>query len=166
MFKRIKVLMLLLLVSQGIIVSQQLSHQVLVPAAGIAVTGALNYSQTIGETAIEIISCTDYTFTQGFQQPGITFAKENQPAGNGVKAYPNPVTDFLSVEFFGDVPRTFRIDLINISGTIVRTEKMVFAGPFWRIQQFSVDQLSKGLFFVRVVSDDGVISRTFKIDKM
>lgn len=166
MFKRIKVLIILLLVPGGIAISQQLSNQVLVPAAGIAVTGAVNYSQTIGETAIEIIGCTDYTFTQGFQQPGMKLSKENQPSGNGIKVYPNPVTDFISVEFFGDVSRTFRIELINISGTIVRTDKMVFAEPFWRVQQFPVEQLSKGLFFVRVRSDDGVISRTFKIDKM
>jgi hypothetical protein len=166
MIKEKKVLILLLLVSWGNAFSQQLSHQVLVSVAGITSTTSINYSQTIGETAVEIIGCTEYTFTQGFQQPGIKFSKENPPPGNGVKVYPNPISDFVNVELFGSASRAFRIDIINISGTIVRTEKIDFTGPYWHVQQFAFDELSRGLYFVRIVSDDGLISRTFKIDKM
>ena len=86
-----KVLMLFLLVSWTNVFSQQLSHQVLVPVAGLASTGSVNYSQTIGETAIVIVSSGDFLFTQGFQQPGIKKLPENPPAGSGVKVYPNPV---------------------------------------------------------------------------
>ncbi|MCX6254734.1 MAG: T9SS type A sorting domain-containing protein [Bacteroidia bacterium] len=167
MFKNARILILLLLLGSGTnMFSQQLSQQVLVPVAGVTSAGAINYSQTIGETAVEIIGNADFIFTQGFQQPGIKLSYENPPTGNGVKVYPNPVTDFVNIELFGDASRSFRIDIINISGTIVRTEKMVFTDPFWHIQQFPVDQLAKGLYFVRIVSGDGLISRTFKIDKM
>ena len=95
MVKKTKVLIFLLLVSREIIFSQQLSHQVLVPLAGNLTSGAYNYSQTVGETAVEIMTSTDYVFTQGFQQPGIKVAKETTPVGNGVRVYPNPVTDYI-----------------------------------------------------------------------
>lgn len=166
MIKGIKVLILLLLVSWGNAFSQQLSHQVLVSVAGIASTNSINYSQTIGETAVEIIGCSEYTFTQGFQQPCIRFSKENPPPGNGVRVYPNPVSDFVNVELFGDASRAFRIDIINISGTIIRSEKIDFTGPYWHVQQLAFEQLSRGFYFIRIVSDDGLIGRTFKIDKM
>lgn len=166
MFKSIRILILLLSVPGTNLFSQHLSHQVLVPVAGVISAGAIHYSQTGGETAVAIMSSSEYTFTQGFQQPAIKLIKKDTPPGNGVKVYPNPVTDFVTVELFGDVSRIFRIDIISFSGTIVRTEKMVFADSFWHVQQFPVDNLSKGLYFVRIVSEDGLISRTFKIEKM
>lgn len=146
--------------------SQQLSHQVLVPVAGVTTTGSLTYSQTIGETAVEIIASPDYTFTQGFQQPCIKFSRENPPPGNGAKVYPNPVTDYLNVELFGNISRTFQIEIINISGTIVISERLVFTGMYWNTQQIPVRKLGNGLYFVRILSEDGVISQIFKIEKM
>lgn len=167
MFKNAKVLILILLQGLGTsLFSQQLSHQVLVPVAGIKMAGAIEYSQTVGETAVEIFSSSDLILTQGFQQPRKIFYMGTPPLGNGVKVYPNPATDFVTVELFGDVSRSFRIEIISFSGTIVRTEKMVFSEPFWQIRQYPVDQLIKGLYFVRIVSEDGIINRTFKIDKM
>lgn len=166
MVNRAAFLTIILLALVGNLFSQTLSHQVLVPVAGVSSNGTINYSQTIGETAVEIIKCSDYVFTQGFQQPCIIFSKENPPAGNGVKVYPNPVTDILNIELFGEKARTFKIELVTISGTIVKSEKMVFSGQFWDIQQISVDNISKGLYFVRIISDDGIINRSFKIDKM
>jgi len=166
MVKGIKVLTIIIIVSWESAFSQHLSHQVLVPAAGIAVSGAIHYSQTIGETAIEIINSSGFVLTQGFQQPGITIVPEERELGNGVDVYPNPATDFINVKLFGDVARKFRIDIVNITGTIVSSEKLDFIDSFFYIQQVAVDRLFKGLYFVRVVSDDGVISRVFKIEKM
>lgn len=167
MFKNyINLVIMLLLASNARLFSQEISHEVLVPVAGIVSTGEMEFTQTIGETAIQIIGTSDIILTQGFQQPRITFSPEIAPLGNGVNVYPNPVTDIVNVELFGDGSRSFRIDIITISGTLVRSEKMFFSDPFWQIRQYSVDQLSKGLYFIRVISDDGVINRTFKITKM
>lgn len=123
----------------------------------------INY---LGETAIEIIGCSGYEFTQGFQQPGIKISPEDVPEGNGVEVYPNPVTDFISVKLFGDVARKFRIDIINITGNIVSSEVINFIERYFYIQQIEVGKLQRGLYFVRVVSDDKFISRVFKIEKL
>jgi hypothetical protein len=139
---------------------------VLVPVAGIISTGEFSYTQTGGETAVEIISSPDYVFTQGFQQPGIKYSKEDVPAGNGVKVYPNPVTDYLYIELFGSEARSFRIDIINLTGTIIQNEKLVFNDQFWHRESFPFVQFSIGLYFVRIISEDGIINRTFKIEKM
>ncbi len=166
MTKGTRVLIFLLLASQGNTIAQQLSHQVLVPVAGIITTGDVNYTQTGGETAVEIIGSSDFVFTQGFQQPGVKYSKENVPAGNGVKVYPNPVTDYLYVELFGSGARSFRIDIINLTGSVIQNEKLIFNDQFWHRETLSFEQLSTGLYFVRIISDDGIVNRTFKIEKM
>ena len=166
MIKGTKVLLLILLFSWTKSFSQQLSHQVLVPAAGLATAGVINYSQTIGETAVEIINNSGFVLTQGFQQPGIKISTEIAPEGTGVDVYPNPATDFINVKLFGDVARKFRIEVINITGTVVNSMTMDFTDKYYYIEQIEVAKLKYGFYFVRVTSDDGRINRIFKIEKM
>jgi hypothetical protein len=157
----------LLLLGAGFnLLSQSLSHQVIVPVAGLQSSGKVHYSQTAGEAAVSVIGCSEYVFTQGFQQPGVIIKKETPPSGNGVKVYPNPVTDIVTIELFGSGSRTFLIDFFNISGTIIRTEKFEFNDQYWLCQPFQVENYSKGLFLIRILSTDGLINRTFKIEKL
>lgn len=112
MFKSAGILTLLLILGSGAnLFSQQLSHQVLVPLAGVTSAGGINYSQTVGETAIEIISCSDFILTQGFQQPCIMILPAILQEGNGVAVYPNPAIDNVTIKLFGDISRDFLIDI-------------------------------------------------------
>jgi hypothetical protein len=164
--KRKNFIILLIFVFCSNISAQEITHQVLVPMAGISSNGSINYSQTIGETAVEIINSTDFVFTQGFQQPGIKVSKENPPPGNGIKVYPNPVTEYITIELFGIASREFRIEFFTISGTMLKVENLSFKNQYWHIQEYSVEKFSKGLFFIRIVSEDGIFNRTFKIEKL
>jgi hypothetical protein len=166
MAKGIRVFVLLSLTFPEILFSQQLSHQVLVPAAGVMSSGSLNYSQTIGETAIEIFSGAGYVFTQGFQQPCIKVAPEINNVGNGVNVFPNPATDYVNVKLFGEVARDFKIEVITIAGLVVSIETINFIGKYAYIHQIKMENLKNGIYFVRVRSEDGIINRTFKIEKM
>jgi hypothetical protein len=143
-----------------------LSHQVLVPLAGVTTDSKVSYSQTVGETAVEIIGCSSYIFTQGFQQPGIWLSQKDPPPGTGVNVYPNPATDYVTIELFGESTRTFRIDIINITGTIVLTERKVFDGRFWYKEPQNIKNLIRGFYLIRISSEDGFMNRTFKIEKI
>jgi hypothetical protein len=46
---------------------QELSHQVLVLVAGVTSTGVISYSQTVGETAIEIFNSSDLLLLREFR---------------------------------------------------------------------------------------------------
>jgi hypothetical protein len=167
MTKETKVLMVLLFVSwENIAFPQQLSHQVLVPAAGLAVSGTLNYSQTVGETAIEIISSAGFVFTQGFQQPGIKFSPVEIPPGTGIEVYPNPVMTDLTVKLFGETSRKISIEIINLTGTTVISETISFPDNYFLEREIPVGGLFKGIYFVRITSSDKLIRRTFKIQKI
>lgn len=167
MLKSARILILFIILGWGTdLFSQHLSHQVLVPVAGVISFGNVNYSQTIGESEIEIIGSSDYVFTQGFQQPSIKFTSEHPPEGTGVDVYPNPVVENLTVKLFGDISRDFRIEIINITGTIVLTRKLSFIDNYNFEDVIPVGHLYRGLYFVRISSMDKIINRTFKIEKM
>jgi hypothetical protein len=145
---------------------QQLSHQVLVPAASVIQAGSVSYSQTVGEPVVEIISAAGFELTQGFQQPSVKVTAEETHQGTGVEVYPNPATDHLFVKMFGDGARKYTIDVINMAGVIVNTTKMEFITQYYYILQLDVARLTMGLYFVRVTSGDNLIKRIFKIEKM
>jgi hypothetical protein len=146
--------------------SQELSHIVMVPAAGIITSGSVNLSQTIGETAVEIFSSEEYTITQGFQQPSIILTAETPPVGTGAKVYPSPVSEDLTIELFGETARSFVITIVNIYGSVVRNIELNFNGPYWYKHVEEVDDLAPGLYLVNIVSRDKVVRRTIKIEKM
>lgn len=167
MLKSARILIVLILLGWGSDLSaQHLSHQVLVPVAGVVSTGNVNYSQTIGETAIEIIESYDHILTQGFQQPSMKFVEDKPPEGTGVDVYPNPVVQNLIVKLFGDASREFRIEIINITGTVVLSQKLSFIDNYNFEDVIPVGNLYRGLYFVRIISLDKLINRTFKIEKL
>lgn len=166
MIKVSKLLILLLISFWPNGIAQQLSHQVLVPAAGLATAGVINYSQTIGETAVEIVEESGFVLTQGFQQPAMKFTVEPPHVGTGIEVYPNPATDFIKVKLFGDDARKFRIEIINITGTIVSSLTLDFIARYYYVQEIDVTRLKLGFYLVRVTSFDSKINRTFKIEKM
>jgi hypothetical protein len=165
MIKGIKVLILLMLALPTNGLSQELSHQVLVPAAGLAVAGSVSYSQTIGETAVEIFSTSDHVLTQGFQQPGMKISIDYNK-GTGVEVFPNPARDYIDVKLFGETVRKFRIDIINIAGVKIRTEQIGFTDAYNYVMRINIENLIRGFYLVRVTSEDGFIDRTFKIEKL
>ncbi len=166
MFKGFRIIIVCIIFLSTDVMSQQLSHQVLVPLAGVTTDNHVSYSQTVGETAVELVGCTEYFFTQGFQQPPFKFANEIPPTGNGVKVYPNPVSDFVVVELFGETPRRFRIDIINITGTVVLSLKRDFYYQYWYREPEDISHLIKGFYIIRIKSGDGMIDRSFKIEKI
>ncbi|MGQ9621232.1 MAG: T9SS type A sorting domain-containing protein [Bacteroidales bacterium] len=146
--------------------SQQLSHQVLLPGANVVLSGGISYSQTIGETAVEIIGDFDHVLTQGFQQPRLKITIGEPPRGNGVKVYPNPAADYINVELFGETSRSFCLSIININGQKVYSDEIEFTGSHWYIREVSLCNFAKGFYFIRINSKDTLINRTFKIEKM
>ena len=146
--------------------SQQLSHQVIVPLAGLASDSKISYSQTVGETAVELTGCIEYLLTPGFQQPRMRFSDEIPPEGTGVKVYPNPATDYVTIELFGDSEETFKIDIINVMGRVVYSEKQTFSSQFWYKEPHNIESLLKGLYLIRITSEKRMMNRIFKIEKI
>jgi hypothetical protein len=150
----------------------ELSHQVLVPAASVEpVKGGISYQQTVGETAVEITLPDIYILTQGFQQPRF-IPKIDLPVreGNGVDFFPNPVTEtvnhIFNIRMYGVLGRHYYIIITNLPGAVLYTADLEFSPEHDVIHQVDLQQYANGIYVVRVWSADGVIDRSFKIDKL
>ena len=157
------VFLTLFLLSGGRAEAQHLSHQVLVPAAGTAICSSAHLSQSIGESAITLLSSEMNDLTQGFQQPRVRLIPLDQPQGSGVKAYPNPATECLNIELYGESARSYSIVLMDLSGRIVYTSELDFSDSYWHVHNIPVRQYVKGFYLARVRCSKGLIDRTFKI---
>ncbi len=109
---------------------------------------------------------SDFTLTQGFQQPRFVKIDVIINPGNGVEVYPNPAIEYIEIKLFGDSARKFRIDLINFAGTVIKTGTLEFFSPYNYFERWDAGEFKPGFYIVRVLSDDGVINRAFKIEKM
>jgi hypothetical protein len=167
MLMRIRILILLGFLSVHMnLHAQSLSNQVLVPVAGVSLSGNISYSQTIGESAVEIFSTPEIVLTQGFQQPSVKFVTGIIPEGTGVDVYPNPAINNIKVKLFGDSSRDFVIEVINITGKVVYSETQSFTENYFIERTIPVGSFFRGIYFVKIYSTDKLINRTFKIEKM
>jgi len=139
--------------------------QVLVPSAGLTTNGTYSLSQTIGEVMVKTTGDAFNILTQGFQQP--TFKIHGDTTRfKGVKVYPNPASEYVTVEIIGDVERTFRIDFLDLTGRVFISARKTFRNDYWYSEQYNVKDLVSGFYMVRIMSEDGLFYRTFRIQKI
>jgi len=166
MAKRLTILVVFLSGLSLALCGQEISHQVIVPFAGLSTGKSIEYTQTGGETMIEVIGSSDYFLTQGFQQPRFIKKDSDDHVGTNAKVYPNPVTDYLTIELWSDRAKNFRIDIINITGTTVMSLRKSFSGAFYYNEPLNVENLLRGLYLVRISTDDKLLDSIIKIEKL
>lgn len=148
-----------------------LSHQVLVPAGNLVTITGKTYQQTIGETAVEVSLPSFYNLSQGFQQPRF-IPKKDLPVreGNGVDFFPNPVTaqnnHMFYIRMYGVLARHYRITVINLIGSLLYTRELDLSPDHDYVHEIHISRFGNGIYVATVVSSDGVINRSFKIEKL
>jgi hypothetical protein len=151
-----------------------LSHQVLVPAGNLVTHSGLTYQQTVGETAVEVSLPSFYNLSQGFQQPRF-IPKQDLPdrEGNGAEVFPNPVTEssaqgpwMATIRVYGVLARHYNIYIYSLPGSLMYTKDLDLNPDHDWKEQVSFAHYSKGIYIVHVISTDGVINRSFKIDRL
>jgi hypothetical protein len=136
---------------------------VLAPSAGVGVAVDASITHSVGEAATILLTNDSKDITQGFQQPRMRYIIREQQLGNGVKVYPVPAINNLTIELFAEFSRKYSITIISISGRNVFTADRSYEGQHWDTYTIPVSDYVKGLYFVRVRCSEGVIDRTFKV---
>lgn len=167
----------LLILIAGNLNAQMISHEVIAVGGGYAVNGEYNISSTFGEIITETFYSGSYFLTQGFQQPSVAIEPGNieKKGGIEVKAYPNPVSDYLSVAIVlpvqnggPEVLRDYLLDIRDLTGNLVLSRKLTNLPSKENIEEFDFSIYSQGIYIIRVLSldDDCTINLNFKIIKM
>ena len=76
-----------------------------------------------------------------------------------MKAYPNPTTDYLTLNVSNNEFSNLNFQLIDITGKIIETRKIVNS-----IETISMEELPKAIYFLKVVNNNKDV-KTFKIIK-
>jgi hypothetical protein len=70
------------------------------------------------------------------------------------EVFPVPTEDFLTVSVSSAAPTGLRVEVINLSGQIVRVIKTSEKQTLWS-QQMDLRRLSKGMYIIRITDDEG-----------
>ena len=123
---------------------------------------------TIGEMSILTLGDASNYLTQGFQQPfsdpGVTIL-ENADNEISILYYPNPTSDYLTINIMNAENQEFKVELFNILGQSISSQTG-FAG-FSGIANFNFDLKNciSGNYYVRISSSNHLL-KNFKILKI
>ncbi len=146
--------------------AQDVSHQVIVPWATIADVSDYNINQTVGESIVEVLDGNDYFLTQGFHQPRIHLTGQSQIDDKWIEVYPNPVIDFLNIEFSRYESTDFEVIIFGLNGTLYYQQEISCGRYSWKTEAINLSKYKRGMYFLRIRSLDNRVSRLFKIEKM
>ena len=118
---------------------------------------------SIGECVTATHIAGDYVLTQGFHQEGyIITTVENLATEINISVYPNPTTEFISVDFSNLVASVRPASVITVtdfSGKVLQTNEVTSD-----IEQINFSNYSVGTYFI-TISENNQLLKTFKIIK-
>ena len=84
--------------------------------------------------------------------------------------FPNPVTEVVNhifnIRMFGVLGRHYYIIITNLPGAVLYTEELELSPDHDYVRQVDLQRYADGIYVARVWSADGVIDRSFKIEKL
>ncbi len=137
------------------------AQQTIIPAGNNAqsATGSVAYS--IGQTFFESQESATGKVNPGVQQPYEIFvlATNENAVRSSISVYPNPVKDFLTVDFNTEKVANSSFQLFDVSGKIINQGNLKNDKT-----QISASSLSVGMYILRI-TNAGKLVKTFKIIK-
>lgn len=139
----------MLIVSTG--QAQSIDRHVIASGGSFITTGTASISFTIGETAIQYLSASGASLSQGFQQSNSnsTGIHTIHPIDAAISTYPNPFVRFIEVKSDKALDNaTFR--LVDIDGKAIPVASYeIQSGKYWRIQ---MGELASGNYWLTITS--------------
>lgn len=156
------------LLTGSLLNAQVISHKVITNGGSFVSNGGYHLASTIGEVSVNSYHNSGYFITQGFQQPSMLYEADPSSPDDGtiVSVYPNPVENDLIFELNVDGITEFIFEVYTFTGIslYVRRLSQLPGGTNYFTIDFS--GFSRGIYMVHVYSQERIISRVFKIEKL
>ena len=157
--KKIKIVVLFLLGFELLTAqAQQATTATGGDASGIGGTVAYSVGQVVYTTHIG----TNGSVAQGVQQSyiiSIVLGIEDNSIKLELTAYPNPTTNFLTLNVGNAELSTLRFQLYDISGKLIESRKIISS-----IETIGMENLPSAIYFLKVANNNQEV-KTFKIIK-
>ena len=146
--------------------AQSLSPTVIASQGDFYSVPAGSISWTLGEPMSETYIAGSNILTQGFQQPfSLITATLNINSIGSVSAFPNPVTNELTINFSELIQGEYSIYVFDILGQQL-SALPVALNSINTSQKISFENYSDGTYFVKIISTlDNSFLKTIKINK-
>ncbi len=144
----------------------ELSPTVIASAGNYSEAGGISLSWTLGEIAVSTLEQGDLILTQGFQQAyveGVGIGLD--PIDWQIIAYPNPVSEELSIQFDVLEPTNFWIEIQDVTGRILSQKQYKEIHP-GDVIPVSMSAYNYGVYFFRIFTPDRQQMRVISIRKI
>ena len=160
-----KALLILFSLSWAVFLSaQQLSPELVCSSGESFNNTSYQLDWSLGECVITTHSEGTYVITQGFHQGSyeITAIYDLPYAGVNIKVYPNPTTDFITINVgdLTDFEKLSSLTVTDINGKVLFHEKITKVE-----QQLDFSSFKYGVYFLSLKQENQLI-KSFKIIKI
>ena len=153
----------------GEVFAQSITPEVISSGEGDTSTANVSLSWTVGEPVSETVTGTNAMITQGFHQSHyeIISVEEYKNLGYDIVVYPNPTTDFITVEIKSESASAgntrIKFELIDLSSKLLFVDDKVELKD-----QYFLDMsgFSAGGYMLRVSKINGELIHSFRIQKL
>lgn len=143
-----------------------LQAQETIPASGGNATGSGgSVSYTVGQVVYSTNAGADGSVAQGVQQPYeisvVTGVDQLRNVTLTCRAYPNPTTNFLTLEIEDEMPEQFSASLYDLSGKLLQSLKVI-----GRETTIPMETLAPATYFLKIEAKTNSTSNNFKSFKI
>lgn len=149
-----------------LLMAQTAERQVIGSAGGYATATGLQVSNTVGEAITATGTSASVILTQGFQQSSTaSVGIEDVELGFAMKAYPNPTSDAVTLNFLTDKEVQLNIGLLDMQGRqVLPTEQLHINGSI--LHSVNMVGVTPGNYLIHLGSADGKLNKSIQIRKI
>ncbi|MEM9835118.1 MAG: hypothetical protein AAF828_01370 [Bacteroidota bacterium] len=152
------------LASGHLLAQLRIERQVIASGGHQGVSVNYQLSSTTGEIATTALSDDNRQLTQGFQQTQQLISEVIDLAGGiEVKLFPNPTTDFATLEINLTESTPLHFILVDVMGRPVERTNIPEDGPVYFNHRFDLRNAPGGTYFIKVLGPSGRILKTLRL---
>lgn len=149
--------------------AQSLDRFVIGVTGGTATAGNTQIEYTVGEMAVTTLETGAFVLNQGFHQsnpPFNTAVEKPLQINLSYKLYPNPTNGKVQLELEAGEVVDLKIAVYDAQGRLTSVAAQDFSRQKTINTVFDLSQQASGLYFIRVLSPNGEIAKSFKVEKI
>lgn len=142
--------------------AQTITPDIITTSGGFFISANSSLSWTLGEPVMETDVAANSLLTQGFQQSQMSSVAVNKIADEtDISVYPNPVSDLVVINIRSTENSILKAELTDVLGKMFFQDKLL-----QQITTIDMRTFADGLYFLKLLSEDGKIHKTVKVEKI
>lgn len=125
--------------------------------------GGLTGNTIFGEDELAGFDDDDYFVTRVTTGTEAPMSTRNEFADFAFQLFPNPASDFFNLRFSLESGNEVRLEIIDITGKIVQTDRIVGAGLLE--SRVNTEKLNPGIYTMRLITENSIGTKAFVVSR-